>query len=428
MHQSELDFTNNLRQASPYIAQHRDKTLVIYLPGELISNHQALQQLCKDIVLLHNLGIKVVLTLGATPQIDAALSRHELKWQTYHSTRITESAHLPYFQEIIGHVRAQVEAAFSLASAEQKTHITVVSGNWVIAQPKGVIDGIDFQHTGTLRKIHSAIEKTLEGGQVALITPLAYSLTGEVFNLNTLDQAFAIASALSAEKLMIFTATDTLSNLPKSLSLQQTKALIDSPTLSDEVSRLLNSTLESNQTIKRIHLMSQDTPSALLLELFSRDGFGTLIYADRYHQLRQAQSEDVAGILNLIQPLQQQGILAQRTQATLELEIQNFLVLEIDQRIIGCAALYPIDEMHAELACLAVEPHYRGQSMGEELLDAIQTKAQRSGIHTLFLLTTHTHHWFIEHGFNESTPDQLPTQRQALYNNQRQSKVLQKSL
>lgn len=428
MHQSELDFTNNLRQASPYIAQHRDKTLVIYLPGELISNHQALQQLCKDIVLLHNLGIKVVLTLGATPQIDAALNRHGLKWHTHHSTRITEGAHLPYFQEIIGHVRAQVEAAFSLASAEQKTHITVVSGNWVIAQPKGVIDGIDFQHTGTLRKIHSAIEKTLEGGQVALITPLAYSLTGEVFNLNTLDQAFAIASALSAEKLMIFTATDTLSNLPKSLSLQQTKALIDSPTLSDEVSRLLNSTLESNQTIKRIHLMSQDTPSALLLELFSRDGFGTLIYADRYHQLRQAQSEDVAGILNLIQPLQQQGILAQRTQATLELEIQNFLVLEIDQRIIGCAALYPIDEMHAELACLAVEPHYRGQSLGEELLDAIQTKAQRSGIHTLFLLTTHTHHWFIEHGFNESTTDQLPTQRQALYNNQRQSKVLQKSL
>lgn len=428
MHQSELDFTNNLRQASPYIAQHRNKTLVIYLPGEFISNHKALQQLCKDVVLLHNLGIKVVLTLGASPQIDATLKRHGLEWKTHHSTRITENAHLPYFQEIIGRVRAQVEAAFCLASAEQKTHVTVVSGNWVIAQPKGIIEGIDFQQTGTLRKINSAIENTLAGGQIALITPLAYSLTGEVFNLNTLDQAFAIASALSAEKLMIFTPEETLSTLPKSLSLQQTKDITTQSTLPAQAHRLLESTLNSGQTINRIHLMPQNSPGALLLELFSRDGFGTLIYTDRYHQLRQAQLEDVAGILNLIQPLQEQGILTPRTQASLELEIQHYLVLEIDQHIIGCAALFPIDNQHAELACLAVDQHYRGQSLGEELLDAIQSKAQSSGIDTLFLLTTHTHHWFIEHGFIECSPTQLPIQRQALYNNQRQSKVLQKSL
>jgi len=428
MRQSELDFTNNLRQASPYIAQHRNKTLVLYLPGEFISNLKALQQLCKDVVLLHNLGIKVVLTLGASPQIDATLNRHHLTWQTHQNTRITEANHLPYFQETIGGVRAQVEAAFSQASAEQKSHITIVSGNWVIAQPKGVIDGIDFQHTGTFRKINSAIQNTLDGGQIALITPLAYSLTGEVFNLNTRDQAFAIASALSAEKLMIFTSADTLLQLPKSLSLTETAALAQTPSLAIEAQRLLQSALNSGRKINRIHLMSQDMPSALSMELFSREGCGTLIYTDRYHQLRRAQLDDVMGILNLIQPLQQQGILTTRTQASLELEIDHYWVLEIDHRIIGCAALYPIDANHAELACLAIDPDYRGQSLGEELLNAIQTKAKHSGIHTLFLLTTHTQHWFIEHGFIEGTPAQLPKQRQAYYNNQRQSKVLKKSL
>ena len=428
MHQSELDFTNNLRQASPYIAQHRDKTLVLYLPGEFISNQTALQQLCKDVVLLHNLGIKVVLTLGATPQIDAALNLHGLSWRTHLNTRITESDHLNHFQETIGSVRAQVEAAFSLASAEQKSHITVVSGNWVIAQPKGVIEGIDFQHTGILRKINHAIEKTLESGQIALITPLAYSLTGEVFNLNTLDQAYAIATALSAEKLMIFTSCKQLAPLPKSLSLQDTQTFLNHNRLPPSTQRLLQSALDSGQKINRIHLMNQDNPSALLLELFSRDGLGTLIYTDRYHQLRTAQLDDVVSILNLIHPLQQQGILSERTQASIELDIAHYIVLEIDQQIIGCAALYPIDQAHGELACLAVDPVYRGRSLGEELLDAIQQKAQADQMHTLFLLTTQTHHWFIEHGFTESSPEQLPTQRQALYNNQRQSKVLKKSL
>lgn len=428
MHQSELDFTNNLRQASPYIAQHRDKTLVLYLPGEFISNQTALQQLCKDVVLLHNLGIKVVLTLGATPQIDAALSLHGLSWRTHLNTRITENDHLNYFQETIGSVRAQVEAAFSLASAEQKSHITVVSGNWVIAQPKGVIEGIDFQHTGVLRKINHAIEKTLESDQIALITPLAYSLTGEVFNLNTLDQAYAIATALSAEKLMIFTSSKQLAPLPKSLSLQDTQTFLIHNRLPSSTQRLLQSALDSGKKINRIHLMNQDNPSALLLELFSRDGLGTLIYTDRYHQLRTAQLDDVVSILNLIHPLQQQGILSERTQASIELDIAHYIVLEIDQQIIGCAALYPIDQVHGELACLAVDPLYRGRSLGEELLDAIQQKAQAQQMHTLFLLTTQTHHWFIEHGFTESSPEQLPTQRQALYNNQRQSKVLKKSL
>lgn len=428
MQQSELDFTNNLRQASPYIAKHRNKTIVIYLPGELISHSAALLQLAKDCVLLNNLGLKVVLTLGATHQIDQAFESKGLQWQSHQNVRITAREHLQTFQETIGHVRSQLEAAFSQACAEHHLHLPIVSGNWVIAQPKGVIQGVDFQHTGILRKINNtAVESLLNAGQIPLLTPLAYSLTGEVFNLNTLEQAFAIASALQADKLMLFSADETLASLPQAMSLKDIPDHLDANP-ARESQRILSLAQTQGQHIKRIHLMAESNPNALLLELFSRDGSGTLIYTDRYHQLRPAQIEDVAGILTLIAPLEEQGILTKRSRENLELEIDNFFVIEIDQQIIGCAALYPIDERNGELACLAVDAAYQKMLLGQELLQAIQAKALQSGINTLFLLTTHTHHWFIGHGFSETSPDSLPVNRKSFYNHQRQSKVLQKTL
>lgn len=428
MRQSELDFTNNLRQASPYIAKHRGKTIVIYLPGDVIANPDVLHQLSKDLVLLNNLGLKIVLALGATQQINQALQRQNLHWETHNGHRITEQKHLQSFQETIGFVRAQIEAAFTQATAEQHSQLAIASGNWVTAQPKGIIDGVDFQHTGVLRKINqSAIEQTLASGQIALITPLAYSLTGEAFNLNTLDQAFALAKALEAEKLMLFHPQAVLEKLPQAMSAQNLTEQIEH-CQNTELKRILSLALTTGNQLKRIHLMNQSTPDALLLELFSRDGLGSMIFMDRYHQTRPAQIDDVAGIINLIAPLESEGILVKRSRETLEQEIGNFVIAEIDEQIIGCAALYPITEHSAELACLAVDPSYRGKSLGTELLSAIEVKASESNLSELFLLTTHTQHWFIEHGFAESRPDALPKTRQALYNYQRQSKVLKKTL
>ncbi len=292
--------------------------------------------------------------------------------------RITAREHLQTFQETIGYVRSQLEAAFSQACAEHHLHLPIVSGNWVIAQPKGVIQGVDFQHTGILRKINNtAVESLLNAGQIPLLTPLAYSLTGEVFNLNTLEQAFAIASALQADKLMLFSADETLASLPQAMSLKDISHYLDAQ--DTETQRILQLAQSQGQQIKRIHLMAESNPNALLLELFSRDGSGTLIYTDRYHQLRPAQIEDVAGILTLIAPLEEQGILTKRSRENLELEIDNFMVVEIDQQIIGCAALYPIDEHNGELACLAVDSAYQKMLLGQELLQAIQTKALQSG-------------------------------------------------
>ncbi|GAB6070721.1 amino-acid N-acetyltransferase [Thiomicrorhabdus hydrogeniphila] len=428
MQQSELDFINTLRQSSRYIEQHRGKTCVIYLPGEFLSSKDSASQLSQDIGLLYNLGLKIVLVMGAAPQLDQAFSDAGINWQLHHQFRITPTELIPVFQQTIGLLRSQLEATFSQANCLQPNPPTLVSGNWVIAQPKGVIDGIDFQHTGKLRKIrHQAISDCLNSGQVALLTPIAYSLTGEVFNLNTLEQACQMASAIHADKLMIYGSTQQLTELPKQLSIPQLEKIMQNPA-NNEQALLLKQISYTNTKVKRVHLMDQDNPSALLLELFSRDGSGTLIFSDRYHQLRPATIDDVGGILALIEPLEQEGILVKRSRERLELEISNFIVIERDQLIIGCAALYENDDNMAELACLAVRKEYQGQELGTELLKAIEANATAKNMKSLFLLTTHTHHWFIEHGFNLADISALPNQKQSLYNYQRQSKVLVKPL
>ncbi len=428
MQQSELDFIHTLRQSSRYIEQHRGKTCVIYLPGELILAIESFKQLTQDIGLLHHLGLKIVLVMGATPQINASLKAHNRPWQLHQQFRITTADMIPLFQQTIGMVRSQMEAVFSQVNNQQANPLTLISGNWVIAQPKGVIDGIDFQHTGKLRKInHQAISASLEGKQIVLLTPLAYSLTGEVFNLNTLEQACEVANAIQADKLMIFGNPQQMNNLPKQMSVSELNHQLHK-TNHPEQARFLTQISQTNAHVKRVHLLNQTEPDALLQELFTRDGYGTLIFSDRYHQLRPATIEDVGGIIDMITPLEKQGILAKRSRERLELEIQNFIVIERDQHIIGCAALYPISDTTGELACLSVHPDYQGQSLGKELLKAIEQKAIEQALTRLFLLTTHTHHWFIEHGFELKTIAELPEKRQALYNFQRQSKVLIKPL
>ena len=428
MQQSELDFINTLRQSSRYVEQHRGKTCVIYIPGEFSACPESVEELSQDLGLLHNLGLKIVLVMGASAQLDKAFKEHNLYSEFYQQFRITRQVQLEVFQQTVGLLRSQLEALFSKATSSHPHPPTIVSGNWVIAKPKGVIDGIDFQHTGRLRKIHhQAISDCLNSGQVALLTPIAYSLTGEIFNLNTLEQACELASAIEADKLMIYGSQTQLENLPKELSLPQLNALRQTPN-NEQQAQMLEQVSKTNHKVKRVHLMNQENPSALLLELFSRDGAGTLIFSDRYHQIRNATIDDVGGILNLISPLEQEGILVKRSRERLELEIENFIVIERDQVVIGCAAIYQITEKQFELACLAVNSEYQGQKLGLELLKAIESKAKQASANTLFLLTTHTHHWFIEHGFELTNIDELPTKKKTLYNFKRNSKVLTKPL
>lgn len=431
------DYVKWFRHSTPYINRHSDKTFVLMLPGEAIT-HTNFHNIVHDIALLCSLDVRLVLVHGARPQIDARLQLAGSQSQFHKGLRITDSDNLSLVIQAIGEARTIVEAALSTSlpnSPMQDADMQVISGNFVVAMPHGVIEGVDLQHTGKVRKVHTkSLNAALDSGAVVLLSPLAYSPTGEIFNLSFSDVATHVASAIKADKLLAFTAGNGLSdsegNLIRQLSLPECKDYLTSQgeTIGTDLYQAVNACYHSClQGVQRAQLISYETDGALLTELFTRDGLGTMIYSGQYEQLRIASIDDVAGILELIRPLEEQGILVRRSRELLETEIGQFHVMDKDGTIIACAALYPYGDM-AELSCVATHPEYRNGGRASTLLQQMEIQARKLHIKQLFLLTTQTAHWFIEQGFVQGKLEDLPMQRQQLYNYQRNSKIFIKTL
>jgi amino-acid N-acetyltransferase len=379
-----------------------------------------------------------VLVHGARPQIDARLQVAGSQSQFHRNLRITDSGSLSHVIQAIGEARITVEAALSTGLPNSPMHgarMQVISGNFVVAMPHGVLDGIDLQHTGKVRRINAkSLNTVLDSGAVALLSPLGYSATGEVFNLAFSDVATHVASALKADKLLTFIEGDGVidanGNLVRQLALQECKELLEQQggTMHPDLQQALNACyLACLQGVPRAQLISYSNDGAMLSELFTRDGLGTMIYSGQYEQLRTATIDDVGGILELLAPLENEGILVRRSRELLETEIGKFSVLEKDGTIIACAALYPYDDV-AELACVATHPDYRKGGRAAILLQQMEKLARQQHIKQLFVLTTQTAHWFIEQGFAQGNLADLPMARQSLYNYQRNSKIFVKPL
>ncbi|MGB5306448.1 MAG: amino-acid N-acetyltransferase [Gammaproteobacteria bacterium] len=431
-------FVESFRHSAPYINAHRGRTFVLVFGGEAVADPQ-FANLVNDIALLHSLGIRLVLVHGARPQIETRLKARGARLEYANGLRITDDAALACVKEAAGTVRVEIEALLSMGLSNTPmsgARIGVSSGNFVTARPLGVRDGIDYCHTGEVRRIDTlAIEQHLDNRRIVLLSPLGYSPTGEVFNLGAEDVATAAASALQADKLILLTEDNVIRNsrrqLIAQLTLNEARKLLDSRRrLSDASRRHLQHAVQAClQGVRRIHLVYRETNGALLLELFTRDGHGTLITADPYEGLRTAGIDDVGGILELIKPLEDEGILVRRSRELLEMEIGHFDVIERDGAIIACAALYPsASENLAELACLAVHDDYRNEGRGDALLASIERKAARAGVKKLVVLTTRTAHWFRERGFLPGDKSHLPGRKKELYNYQRNSKVFYKLL
>lgn len=410
---------------------------MLMLPGEAL-NHDNFSNIIHDIALLSSLGVRLVLVHGARPQIDARLQAAGTNSQFHHNLRITDSASLSAVIQAIGEARITVEAALSTGlpnSPMHGAHMQVISGNFAVAMPHGVIDGVDLQHTGKVRRVNTkSLQTTLDSGAIALLSPLGYSPTGEVFNLSFSDVATHVATAIKADKLLAFIpgdgVVDSEGNLLRQLSLQECKSFLEDQGASvdaDLRQGLQACYLTCLQGVSRAQLMNYATDGALLTELFTRDGLGTMIYSGQYEQLRTATIDDVGGILELLAPLENEGVLVRRSRELLETEINKFSVMEKDGTIIACAALYPYDDM-AELACVVTHPDYRKGGRAATLLQQMENLARKQQIKQLFLLTTQTAHWFIEQGFAPGNLSDLPMARQSLYNYQRNSKIFVKRL
>ena len=437
MDQDNRSYVSWFRNSSPYINAHRGRTFVVMISGEAVQE-SGFQHIVHDLALLNSLGIRLVLVHGARPQISSHLDERAIETRFEQHTRITDVSALDAVLDAVGSIRLRIEGLFSMGLANSPMHnasIQVVSGNFVMAKPVGVREGFDYQHTGEVRRIQvDAVRRQLDAGAVVLLSPVGCSPTGELFNLNSEEVASSAAIALKAEKIIFMGEESAIRDgeqvireiTPQEAGQLLAREVITNPNTERQLTAACHA---ASNGVARAHLVNFREDGALLRELFTRDGCGTLVTRENYENVRSAWIEDVGGILELIEPLEEAGILVRRSRELLENEIKQFSIVERDGMVIGCAALYPFAEGNAgELACVAVHPDYRSARRGSKLLEHVEKRARQQNIQELFVLTTQTAHWFQEQGFVAVDVDTLPVERKKMYNFQRNSKVFRKTL
>ena len=437
MNAMQTDFVKWFRNVAPYVHSHHGTTVVINLGGELLDSDH-LQTTVHDIALLSRLGIKPVITFGARLQIEQALASNGLSSNYSQGLRVTDKATMDVIEQVIGGIRIKLEAMLSVSlpnSPMAGSSIQVSSGNYVMAKPAGVVDGVDLQQTGVVRRIDCvAIQQQIEAGYIVLIPPLGYSITGEVFDLSAVELAGELAVHLQTDKLIyLLPESEGLHELktPGHMIQQQVETLLaqHKEEYQSPYPELRQAVIACDGGIPRVHLINQTDDGGLLVELFSRDGQGLLISKKPFDTLRKANIDDIAGILELINPLIDKGILAKRTREKIESELNDYMVMVRDGTVIACGALHVYPRQHiAELACLVVHEQYQRQDKGEQLFNILIREADDHHLEKIFVLTTQAQHWFIARGFVEGKISELPEDKQRVHDKQRNSKVLIKSL
>ncbi|MEK9951614.1 MAG: amino-acid N-acetyltransferase [Curvibacter sp.] len=435
------------RSVAPYIHKFRNQTFVVGVCGEAIAAGK-LQHIAQDLALIQSMGVKIVLVHGFRPQVNEQLKAkgHEAKYS--HGMRITDEVALDCAQEAAGQLRYEIEAAFSQGLPNTPmagATVRVLSGNFITARPVGIVDGVDFQHSGLVRKVDVAgINRTLDMGAMVLLSPFGFSPTGEAFNLTMEEVATSVATALHADKLIFVTEIPGIridptrpesednpidTELPLAAAEKMLATLPSAALPTDTAFYLQHCVKACKAGVERSHIIPFAVDGALLLEIYVHDGIGTMVVDEKLEELREATADDVGGILQLIEPFEKDGTLVKRSRTEIERDIGNYTIVEHDGVIFACAALYPYPEAKtAEMAALTVSPESQGQGDGEKVLKRIEQRARSMGVDSIFVLTTRTMHWFLKRGFQNVDPDWLPEARKRKYNWDRKSQVLVKKL
>ena len=435
------------RAVAPYIHMHRGKTFVVGVVGEAIAAGK-LGSIATDLALIQSMGVQIVLVHGFRPQVNEQLKAKGHEPQYSHGLRITDAVALDCAQEAAGQLRYEIEAAFSQGLPNTPmagSKVRVISGNFLTARPMGIIDGVDFKSTGMVRKVDVAgIRDSLNQGALVLISPFGFSPTGEAFNLSMEEVATSVAMGLQADKLIFLTERPGIRVRPleaeaddnpidTEIPLAEARALmarLPRPEQPADVGYYLRHCVTAcEHGVERSHILPFAVDGSVLLEIYMHDGIGSMVVDEKLESLREATDDDVAGILQLIEPFEKDGTLVKRSRTEIERDIGNYSIVEHDGVIFACAALYPYPEAKTgEMAAVTVSSQSQGQGDGEKVLKRIEQRARADGLESIFVLTTRTMHWFLKRGFKQVDPEWLPEARKRKYNWDRKSQVLVKKL
>ena len=435
------------RSVAPYIHKFRNQTFVVGVCGEAIAAGK-LPNLAQDLALIQSMGVKIVLVHGFRPQVAEQLKAKGHDPQYFRGIRITDEVALDCAQEAAGQLRYEIEAAFSQGLPNTPmagATVRVISGNFLTARPVGIVEGVDFQRSGVVRKIDTAgITRSLDMGALVLMSPFGFSPTGEAFNLTMEEVATSVAVALQADKLIFVTEIPGIATqvgqplgddnpvdteLPLAAAERLLAELPDANQHSDTAFYLQHCVKACKGGVERSHIIPFAVDGSILLEVYVHDGIGTMVVDEKLESLREATVDDVGGILQLIEPFEKDGTLVKRSRTEIERDVGTYTVIEHDGVIFACAALYPYPEARtAEMAALTVSPQVQSQGDGERVLKRIEQRAKLAGLDSIFVLTTRTMHWFIKRGFEQVDHEWLPEARKRKYNWDRKSRVLVKNV
>lgn len=430
-HREQVDL---IREVFYYQNRFDGKTIVLKIDYPIL-NASHFPQLLKDMAMLRATGIEIILIPGAREWIDAVLKEYDIESEYVDGVRIATKDSIPFIR------MAAFDVANRLMTLLTAFQANAVIGNFIRARGIGVVNGVDFEHSGVVEKILvEPLQQILNQGMIPIFPCIGWNAAGKPYNVSSDDVAVAVAEALKAEKLFFVTNSDGFMEsrfkLPPGLvknsdgrvarlSLEEAEEVLNlnAGNPDSDLKYLSLALAACRKGTARAHVVDGRMEGAILREIFSNLGIGTMVYGSDYESIRPMKGEDIGDVLRLMQPLIQEGILVRRTEDDLMARMADYVVYSIDDVVHACGALHDFGDGQAEIAAIATNPVYRHLSMGRKIVSYLVDKAERMGVDRVFALTTRTLDWFEQMGFVETALETLPAKKQEAYDHARKSRI-----
>ena len=422
---------SDLRGILQYVPRFREKIFVVAIDGDIIASEN-FSNILLDLAVLRSLNVKVVLVHGASQQIAQLAAERGITLSNSDGTGITDEATLKVSIEAATNVTNEIMEGLT------SVDLRAVYANSIIAHPAGILGGVDFLYTGRVEKVDTkSLHMFLNEGFVPVVPPIGFDGEGKTFRVNSDAIAVEVAEALQAMKIIYLFSLDGLSiggEIVRQLSIAETEDALKKKKMGDNMkltSKLEHAARACRQGVPRVHLLNGNVNEALLTEVFSHHGIGTMIYSNEYEQIRKVFKKDVRNIMGLIRQSVDNEELMKRTRTDILQHLEDFWVLEIDRSLVGCVAVHTYPQYgKAELACLYVGKSHGDQGYGRKLMAFAENLAAERGLQHILALSTQAFAYFQQKGgYTEVSSDELPPERREKYEaSGRNSKVLMKQV